>query len=236
MIQTQAKDVMTTAIVTIRPETTVGEIAKTLLDRRISAVPVLDDRGAIVGIVSEGDLMRRPESATERRSSWWLAFLTLGEDDARRFVKTHGRHARDVMTRDVVTIDEEATLEQVAHILESRHIKRLPVLRGGKLVGIVSRADLLRGLASAKLEGAPSADDRALREAIEAAIHEHAGFDSPFIGVTVKNGIAELWGGVRTPAAKDAARVAAENVPGVSKVHDRITVFSRDVRNAMWAE
>jgi CBS domain-containing protein len=232
----QVKDVMTRDVTTVRPETPVNQIAKILLDRRISAVPVIGDRDEIVGIVSEGDLMRRPEIGTERRNSWWLAFLTLDEDDARRFVKTEGRHARDVMTRAVATIDEEASLEQVANILESRHIKRMPVVRAGKLVGIISRADLLRGLASAKFEGAPSADDRALRASIEAAINERAGFDSMFISVTVKDGVVDLWGGVRAPAAKDAARVAAENVPGVVTVRDRISVFPRDVRNAMWAE
>lgn len=232
----QVKDVMTKAVTTVRPETPVNEIAKILLDRRISAVPVLGDNEEIVGIVSEGDLMRRPESGTERRSSWWLAFLTLGEDDARRFVKTEGRHARDVMTRKVVTVDEESSLEQVANMLESRHIKRMPVVRGHKLVGIVSRADLLRGLASAKFEGKQATDDRVLRDAIEAALQEHIGFDSMFVSVTVKDGAADLWGGVRSPAAKDAARVAAENVPGVAAVRDRITIFPQDVRNAMWAE
>jgi CBS domain-containing protein len=233
---TQAKDVMTTNVVTVRPDTTVMEIARTLLDRHISAVPVLDDNGRLVGIVSEGDLMRRPETGTDRRSSWWLAFLTLGADDNRRFVKTHGRHARDVMTRDVLTIDEESTLENVADILESRHIKRLPVTRNGQLVGIVSRADLLRGLASAKIEAAPSVDDRVLREKVEAAIRQKAGFDAAFVGLTVSNGVVGLWGGAMTQAAKDAARVAAENVAGVRKVEDKIAVYPPDVRTAMWAE
>lgn len=233
---TQAKDVMTTNVVTVHPETPVMEIAKTLLARRISAVPVLDDQGQIIGIVSEGDLMRRPETGTEGRSSWWLAFLTLGDDDARRFVRTHGRYARDVMTQDVVTIDEESTLEKVADLLESRHIKRLPVMRNGRLVGIISRADLLRGLASGAIKTVPSADDRALREAVEATIHKHTGLDSAFIGVTVNHGVVGLWGGAMTQAAKDAARVAAENVAGVRKVQDRIAVYPPDVRNAMWVD
>ena len=232
----KAKDVMTTSVVTVRPDATVTDIAKTLLERRISAVPVLDERDRLVGIVSEGDLIRRAEFGTARPSSWWLAFFTLGEGDARRFVKTHGRHARDVMTKNVATVDEETSLQRIADILESRRIKRLPVLRDHKLVGIVSRADLLRGFATVTIASAPSPDDLSLREAVEAAIRKHAGLESQFVGVTVQDGVADLWGGVLTQEAKDAARVAAENVPGVRSVRDRTTLFPREIGNAMWAE
>lgn len=225
---------MTTEVITVRPGATVADIAKTLLDRRVSAVPVVDENGRLVGIVSEGDLMRRPGSGTDRNPSWWLAFLTLPEDDSRRFIKTHGRHARDVMTRGVTTVDDDASVEAVASVLEEHHIKRVPVVRDGALVGIVSRADLLRALAVAKPAKAPSADDRTLREAVETSIREHAGSDDMLIGVTVIDGVVHLWGSVAEPLHKDAARVAAENVPGVRSVKDRLQVLRSTARASLW--
>src|SRR5574338_371038 len=142
----QAKDVMTTRLATVAPDATVREIANLLLERRISAVPVVDSDGRLKGIVSEGDLIRRPELGTLRHRSWWLSLLSNAEEDAISYVKTHGGHARDVMTPEVITVDETAPLEQIADTLEKHGIKRVPVLGKGKLVGIVSRADLLRGL------------------------------------------------------------------------------------------
>lgn len=232
----QAKDVMTTRVVTVRPDTTVAQIAKTLLERHVSAVPVVDAGGGLLGIVSEGDLMRRPESSTEERRSWWLAFLTLPDEDQRRYVKTHGRHAEDVMTQNVVTVPPDCPLAEIATLLEDRRIKRVPVVEDGKLVGIVSRADLLRGLASSRPLPVPSSDDRALRDAVERAIAEHAAGDRPFISATVTDGVVRLWGGVQHAASKDAARVAAENVPGVKSVEDRISVLPPIVSRVLWAE
>jgi CBS domain-containing protein len=231
-----ARDVMTKNVVTVRPETPVKEIAGTLLDRRISAVPVVDGKGVIVGIVSEGDLMRRPESGGEGHRSWWLAFFSLPEDDARRFVKAHGRFASDVMTRKVVTVAENEPLEEVASVLERARIKRVPVVQDGKLVGIISRADLLRGIASAKIAKTPSVGDRTLQQAVEAALRKHPGYGMEFVTVTVQDGVAHLWGGVEQQAEKDAARVATENVPGVREVKDMISIFPPDVRNVLWAE
>ena len=231
-----AKDVMTARVATVRPETPVREIAGVLLKRRISAVPVTDKDGKVVGIVSEGDLMRRKETGTERHSSWWLAFLTLPETDARRFVKSHGQFARDVMTRDVVTVPEDCPLNEVASTLERSHIKRVPVVRGGKIVGIVSRADLVRALATAKPMAEPSRDDRTLREAVEKAIRDRAGGPVEFIGVGVAGGVVHLWGAVVDRPAKDAARVAAQNVPGVRSVEDNVAVLPSNVANLLWAE
>ena len=142
----KAKDVMTTEVVYADPETSVRAIAQTLLKRRISAVPVIDDGGRVIGIVSEGDLMRRPESETDRPRSWWLKLLETPEDRASQYLKSHGLTARDVMTREPITVTEDTPLEEIAIVLERRAIKRVPVLRNGKLVGIVTRADLLHGL------------------------------------------------------------------------------------------
>jgi len=232
----KAKDVMTARVVTVRPDTPVREIAAALLKRRISAVPVTDKDGKVVGIVSEGDLMRRKETGTERHSSWWLAFLTLPETDARRFVKSHGQFARDVMTSAVITVPEDCPLNEVASTLERNSVKRVPVVRGGKLVGIVSRADLVRALATAKPLAEPSRDDRTLREAVEAAIRDRAGGPTEFIGVGVADGVVHLWGAVVDRPAKDAARVAAQNVPGVRSVEDNVAVFPPNIGSLLWAE
>lgn len=231
----QARDVMTTSVATVAPDSTVAEIAKTLLERRISAVPVVAAGGELVGIVSEGDLMRRPETGTERHPGWWLQFLTLPDNDARRFIKTHGRHARDVMTRAVVTAAEDDSLEKIASMLEKGHIKRVPIMRDGRLVGVVSRADLLRGVAVCKPAPVPDQDDRSIHEAVKKAIREHTGLDDLFIGATVTGGVVYLWGGVEEPVHKDAARVAAENIPGVRAVEDHIKVFPPSVRASLWA-
>ena len=142
-----AKDVMTKQVISVGPDTPVGAVAQTMIDNRISAVPVLTAEGALLGIVSEGDLLHRTETGTERERSWWLSVISDPVGQARDFVKSHGRKASDVMTSDVVTVGEETSLRDIAGILEERRIKRVPVVREDRLVGIVSRANLLQGLA-----------------------------------------------------------------------------------------
>lgn len=225
----QAADVMTTEVVSVTLDTTVQAIARRLLERRISAVPVIDADGSLVGIVSEGDLTRRVESGTERRPSRWLEILASPEEQAREYVKSHGRLARDVMTREVVTVKEDTPLEAVATLLEMHRIKRAPVLRSGKVVGIVSRADLLHGLVAAKRAPAPSVDDRNLRErVIEAA--KASGSDLLFVSVVVAGTVVELWGGVPSQAQKAAIRIAAESVAGVSAVENHLWVYPEHFR------
>ncbi len=231
----KAKDIMTRKVVTVTPETEVREIARLLTERRISAVPVVDEEGRVLGIVSEGDLVRRPELGTERHPSWWLRLFLAPEDRAREFVRSHGHRAREVMTGDPVTIDEEAGLEEIAELLESRHIKRVPVVRDGRLVGIVSRADLLRALVARKGGPAPSADDRTLRQRIERALEE-AGVRHEFMSVMVSGGVAHLWGIVDTPEEREAARVAAESVPGVREVNVRLNILPPGTRALIGAE
>jgi len=231
----KAKDVMTRRVVTATPDTGVREIARLLTERRISAVPVVDAEGHVLGIVSEGDLVRRPELGTERHPSWWLRLFLAPEDRAREFVKSHGRRAKDVMTREVVTVDEDASLEDIAELLESRHIKRVPVVREGKIVGIVSRADLLRAFASRKTAPPPTGDDRTLRHRIEQALEE-AGVRREFISVMVSGGVAHLWGIVDTPEEREAARVAAESVHGVRAVNIRLNILPPGTRALIGAE
>jgi CBS domain-containing protein len=219
----QAKDVMTTAVVTIGPNITVQEIARLLLERQISAVPGVDAKGRLVGIVSEGDLMRRPESGTERLLSWWLSLLASSEEQAHHYLKARGLRAADVMTRGVVTVAEDTPLDAIATLLERHHIKRVPVMRFGALVGIVSRANLLHGLIACKEVTPQSTDDRLLRVTVLQAIGATGA--GGFINAVVKRGTAYLFGAVESKTEKDAARVAAERVPGVARVVDEIGVF-----------
>ena len=230
-----ARDVMTTNVITVGPETSVRDIARQLVTSRISAVPVVDDDGQLVGLVSEGDLMRRPETGAARHPSWWLRLLAEPETSARDYVKSHGLNARDVMTRDVVTIAEDASLEDVATLLEGYRIKRVPVVRDGKVVGIVSRANLLHGLVARGPGTAPSLDDRGLRDALDKAVAD-TGIRKEFINIVVNDGVVRLWGAVETNAEKQALRVAAEGTPGVKDVEDHVGVLPQMVRAVIWAE
>ncbi len=216
----QAADVMTLEVVTVAPDTSVQTIAELLLKHRISAVPVVDAERRVVGLVSEGDLMRRLEGDDGRRRSWWLDLFSSSSENAADFVKAHGRHARDVMTREVVTVEEDASIAEIARILETRRIKRVPVVRAGGLVGIVSRANLLHGIASAggASGGAPGADDRTLRDRVLRAIASVHGLGTTWMNVTVREGVVELWGTAISDDEERAAQVAAENVEGVVRV------------------
>jgi len=232
----QARDVMTTTVVSITEDTPIEEIARTLLEQRISAVPVLDAGGNLVGIVSEGDLMRREESGTERRPGWWLALLASPAERAASYLKTHGRKAKDVMTRGPVTVDDTAPLGQIADTLERLGIKRVPVLRNGELVGIVSRANLLQGLATAGSMRGLRADDETIRTAILETLHKESGVQDQFLNVTAADGIVHLWGTVGSEAEKQAVRVVAENTIGARGVEDHVRVLPASLRSALWAE
>lgn len=218
-----AKDIMTRPVVSVGPETSVQEIARLLLERRISAVPIVDDRSRVIGMVSEGDLMRRPESGTEGHASWWLELLGGTEERARTYLKSHGLTARDVMTREVVTVAENTPLEKIATLLERNRIKRVPVLRGGKLVGIVSRANLLHGLVATrgKPAGSTTLDPHRAREAVMAELRK-VGVQSLYLNVVVAHGIAHLWGYAESAAERRAIALAARRTPGVRKVENHL--------------
>lgn len=216
-----AKDVMTTAILTVTPDTDVGDIARTLLEAHISAIPVIAADGTLVGIVSEGDLMHRAEAETRRRPSWWLRLLATPEEPTERYLKEFGRRARDVMTRNVITVEPDTPLTEIAAILEKFHIKRVPVLEGGRLVGIVSRANLLRGVASWRRPGGVRVEDSALRALLLAALNE-AELPMHLINVTVTSGVVEIWGVVDSEIQIDAARAAAEATAGVVRLESHL--------------
>jgi len=231
-----AKDVMTRNVVTVSPDTPVSEIARTLVKRRISAVPVLDAKGRLLGIVSEGDLMRRPDAGTgSERLPWWLELVADTEARLQQFAKAHGQRAEDVMTKDVVTVSERAPLDKIAALLEKHRIKRVPVMRGEKLVGIVSRANLLRGLAARPATRRATTRDAALRARVLEVIRA-SGAPSPFIDVVVSGGVAHLWGGAYSETEKAALRAAAASTPGVKAVRDNLGLVTPGTRALMWAE
>jgi len=219
-----AKDVMTKQVVTVPPGTSVPEIARLLLQRRISAVPVVDADGRVLGIVSEGDLIRRPEVGGARRRSWWLSLLSGSGNDPAEYVKAHGGQAGDVMTRPVVTVAEDTPAEDIARLLEERRIKRVPVVRRGKLVGIVSRADLLRGLASTKARPRQPAraSDRAIRDKLVKRLEREPWAPLGQLNVIVTDGVVHLWGLVDSAEQRRALQVAAREISGVRAVEDHL--------------
>ena len=221
-----AADVMATSVITVRPDTPVAKIAEVLLANRISAVPVVNDKDVLVGIVSEGDLIHRVEAGTERHRSWWLELLTGKEILAHEFVKSHARKAADVMTRNVVSVPPDAQLGDIASLLEKHRIKRVPVVVNGKITGIVSRANLVQALVSlgqAKKSDA-AVDDQTLHSNIVEQLRSRSWVDPSTISVVVNNGTVELWGIVDSETEKNAIRVAVEVTPGVRQVANKLVV------------
>lgn len=220
----QAADIMTKSVITIRPENTVQELARILLENRISAVPVVDENGKLQGIVSEGDLVRRAEIDTDEPRSWWLDLFASSATRQERFVKSHGRRVSDVMTRNPLTIEPETSLAEIATILEKNGIKRLPVMDNDAVVGIVSRANILHGLVAMKPQvAAASTDDRALREAVQMAIADaDVTAGSAYLNIVVRDGVAVIIGSVSNEQEEHAILVAAETVPGVTAVENRL--------------
>ena len=219
----QAADIMNKPVISVGPEMTVKELARVLLEKRVSAVPVIGADGGLLGIVSEGDLVRRVETETEPSSSWWLDLFTTTDTLQHRFIKSHGRRVADVMTKNPVTVQPDAALSEIAALLEAHRIKRVPVVANDQVVGIVSRANLLHGLAAAETPAVPcSTDDRTLREAIQQAISDGAGLGGSFVNVIVRNGVVQLIGSVNTDREEHAVRVAAESVPGVKSIDNKL--------------
>ena len=223
----QVRDVMTTQLATAHADTTVQELAHQMLVRRVSGIPVVDAAGKLQGMVSEGDLMRRAETGTGGRAhrSWWLRLFGDGAEEARDYIKTHGATAADVMTREVITVSPESDLGEVALLLEKHHIKRTPVLDKGKLVGILSRSDLLRGLAThGPLNTGAVHTDREIRDALVEHLRTQAWSRSALINVTVYDAVVNLWGVYDDADQREALLVAARNTPGVRGVEDHLSL------------
>lgn len=219
-----ANDIMTTKVISVEPDTSVIDVASLLLKNGISAVPVVDKAGKLLGLVSEGDLMRRLEGDTDAKGSWWLGVFSAPPDSLGNFIKTEGRKASDVMTRDITMIGPDKPIPDIARLLERERIKRVPVVEKGQLVGIVSRANLLQALAATTTGGAsaPNLNDRTLRSKVMEALANVEGLHVALMNVTVHDGNVHLWGDVETDKEQRAARIAAENVDGVSSVETHL--------------
>ncbi len=220
----QAKDVMTSPVVSVVPDATILQAIRIMLQRRISGLPVIDKHGHLVGMVTEGDFLRRVETGTQRRRPRWLEFLIGPGRLADEYTRSHGRRVDDVMTPDPITVSEDAPLDEIVKLMENRQIKRIPVVRAEQVVGIVTRANLVQAIASAIPEPRTgvAADDAAIRARLMAELEKQAWAPAAFINPIVKNGVVELWGTITDDRERQAMKVAAENIPGVKAVHDRL--------------
>ncbi len=217
-------DVMTRRVISVAPDARIEEAISLMLKHHISGLPVIDGKGKLVGVVTESDFLRRPEIGTEKKRWRWLdAFFGPG-DAAMSYIHSHGSKVRDVMTRKAMTINENAKLEDVVHLLESHSIKRLPVVRRGKVIGIVSRANLMRALASLRhAVPALSKIDSAIRDRVLDTLYEQTWSAGAAVEITVRNGIADIWGTLSDPTQRNAVRILVEATPGVKRVEDHLT-------------
>lgn len=227
----KARDIMTRRVLSISPDTPVRTLATFLIDHRISAVPVVGTGGVPLGVVSEGDLLRRVEIGTERKKAWWVSILSDADDEARDFVKTHGLVAADIMTRGVIAVDGDADLGAVANLLESKRIKRVFVLAEGKIAGVITRSDIVKTLMRQPEATSRRRPDSDIRDAIEAEIRKEDWAPLAFVSVVVADGVVELTGAVGSAAQRDGLVVLAQRVEGVRSVKDHLVVRPS---NASW--
>lgn len=221
----KAADVMSTNVVSVRGDTSAAQIAKILLDNRISAVPVVNEAGDLLGIVSEGDLIHRVEAGTERHRSWWLELLTAKETLEHEFIKCHARNAVDLMAHPVVTVKPDTPLDDVAFLLEKHRIKRVPVMKDGRIVGIVSRANLIQALVNqdAVATSNTGMDDAALNATLVTRLQSHPWWPDR-VNVVVRERNVELWGIVESEVEKDAVRVAVEGIAGARTISNYLSI------------
>jgi CBS domain-containing protein len=218
----KARDVMTQPVLSVAPEAPLRAVAALMLERRISGVPVVDAAGRVVGIVSEGDFIRRPEIETDLPGSRWLRFFSSPDEQARDYIKTHGRTAADVMSTPAVTVAADAPLASVARLMNSKGIKRLPVLEEGRLIGIVTRADLLRAVYEHPAESHDGSDGE-IRNAIVAVLEKADWAAGAIVDVQVAQGTVQLWGSVDSEPQREALLLAVRSVPGVRGVEAHLT-------------
>lgn len=220
-----ASDVMTRTVSTVRFDARIEEAIATMLARRVSGLPVLSDGGCLVGILTEGDLLRRTEIAIGPHRPAWLDFLRGPGREAADYVRVNSRRVEDLMSRDVATVTEQVRLDAVVALMTQRHVRRVPVMRGDELVGIVSRADLVHALGQALQEGSSGGvTDTAIRERLRGDLKEQPWFVAREVSPTVKNGRVTLDGAISDERLRTALLVAAENVPGATEVDDKLTL------------
>ena len=219
----KAADVMVCEVVTVRPDDDVGKAVELLAEHDVSALPVVGEDGTVVGILSEADLVRRVEIDTERHRPWWLEAVTPAATLAAEFAKSHGRAVHEVMSTHIVSAVEETSLAEIAALLEKHRIKRVPILRDGKLVGIVSRANLVQVLASSHLAaGNDAPSDRSIRLELLDRLAGQSWTEFGSRNVIVRDGVVHLWGLVGSPAEREALLALAQEVPGVKRIADEM--------------
>ncbi len=216
-------DVMTKKVVSVAPDDSVLHAVRLMLQHKISGLPVVDANGALVGILTEGDLLRRAETGTQKQHPRWIEFMIGPGVLAEEYVRSSARKISEIMTRNVHTIDEDTPVSEAVDLMEERRIKRLPVVRDGKAVGILSRANLLHALASVADEVQTVApDDVEIRETLLRHLNKQPWAPLAIVNVTVRDAIVELWGTVTDERERTALVVAAENIPGVKGVNDHL--------------
>jgi CBS domain-containing protein len=221
----KAMDVMVRDVVTVKPDDDVAEAIKLLAAHDVSALPVVDDDERVVGVISEADLLHRGEIGTEKHRPWWLEAVTPASTLAGEFAKSHGRRVKEMMSTDVISASEDTSLAEIATLLERHRIKRLPIVRGGKLVGIVSRSNLIQALASAPTPGGAGANgnsDRKIRIELLDRLGHQSWTDFGERNIIVSSGIVHLWGLVGSPQEHKALLALAEGVPSVVSVSDEM--------------
>lgn len=221
----KARDVMVAPVITASAQASIKSVAETFLRHHISAVPVVDNKGKVVGIISEGDLLHRAEAGTEKRYPWWLRAF-LGPDAlAIDYTKAHARTVADAMTRRVVTASPETPLHEIAALLEKHSIKRVPIIENDQLVGIISRANLIQAVASAGKGLEIPLSDTTIRQKLLSHLQAQNWAHTGMLNVTVNGGVVDLWGLVRSDSERKAIRVAAEATPGVQAVNDNMKLW-----------
>ncbi|MDQ0393310.1 CBS domain-containing protein [Labrys monachus] len=216
---------MTRKVIGISPEATIADAVDLMVRSNVSGLPVVDASGALVGILSEGDLLRRPELGTQKPRAHWLECLFHSGKVAEAYAHTHGRVVEEIMTREPISIGEDMRLEEAVALMEGHGVKRLPVVREGKVVGIISRADFVRALASFVRQSYTDSlvGDRQIKAAIEAELRAEPWAPVGTVTIDVQDGVVELQGIITDETLRNAIRVLAENVEGVKTVHDRMT-------------
>jgi CBS domain-containing protein len=215
-------DIMVKEVISVGPDATVREVASLMLERRISGMPVIDGDGHVLGIVSEGDLIRRPEIETDRVKAGWLRLFLSDEARARDFVKSHGRRVREVMTQPAICVTPDTQLAVVVQLMERHRVKRLPVVERGKLAGLVTRADLLRALVARQAAPPVELNDVEVRQRIVSMLRDEDWAASAVVQIQVENGVALLWGTVESAEQREALLVAVRGVPGVKDVQPHL--------------
>jgi CBS domain-containing protein len=220
----KAKDVMTSPVISVEPNATVLQAIRIMLQRRISGLPVIDSTGRLVGMITEGDFLRRVETGTALRRPRWLEFLIGPGRLADEYTHTHGRKVEEIMTPDPVAVSDDASLEEIVKLMEKKQIKRVPVVLGEQVVGIVTRANLVHAIASVARQAQPSVEsnDAAIRELFLTELGKEKWAPITLINPIVRSGVVELWGTIMDDRERQALIVAAENIPGVKAVHDHL--------------